>query len=166
MTDEYTTLALLLLRDGRRKIDLAEWLKLNAADLLRKVWQHPRARDLLAALLGYIHSVARRTKPKDLNEAIGSILDAEARTMSMTIAEQLIQQGRLEGKLDGERKGKLEGRREGELSQRQAIEDLCELLGIEVNEARRAQLAELDLAGLDAFRMALKQKRGWPDSPS
>jgi hypothetical protein len=105
-------------------------------------------------------------KPADLNEAVGSILDAEARTMSMTIAEQLIQQGRLEGELKGKLEGKREGQREGESSLRQAIEDLCELLGIELTDVRRAQLEALDLAALDAVRVALKQKRAWPESSS
>jgi uncharacterized membrane protein YqjE len=45
---------------------------------------------------------------------------------------------------------------------REAVADLCELLGVELTETRRTQLAALDLAGLGAFLAALKPARAWP----
>ncbi len=51
---------------------------------------------------------------------------------------------------------------EGELKGlRQAIVDLCEVLGIELTPEREAQLRELDLEGLTALRVHLKRDRSW-----
>jgi hypothetical protein len=40
--------------------------------------------------------------------------------------------------------------------------DLCELLNIELDPARRAHLEDLDLAGLEHLRLVLKRDRRWP----
>lgn len=45
---------------------------------------------------------------------------------------------------------------------RAAVADLCEVLGVPLDEARRAQLAALDVAGLEALRAHIKVARGWP----
>lgn len=45
---------------------------------------------------------------------------------------------------------------------REAVADLCEAFAIQVNEARRARLAALDLAALAALRVHLKTHRAWP----
>ena len=45
---------------------------------------------------------------------------------------------------------------------RAAVVDLCEVLGIEVTEERKARLEALDVAGLEALRLHLKQHRSWP----
>ena len=51
---------------------------------------------------------------------------------------------------------------EGELKGlRQAITDLCDVLGIELTPEREAQLRELDLEGLTALRTHLKRDRAW-----
>jgi hypothetical protein len=42
------------------------------------------------------------------------------------------------------------------------VEDLCEVLGVELTEERKAHLAGLDLAGLEALRRHLKTHRSWP----
>jgi hypothetical protein len=47
---------------------------------------------------------------------------------------------------------------------RTAVRDLCELLGVEVTEERRAHLAALDLPGLEALRAHLKTHKDWPRS--
>ena len=60
---------------------------------------------------------------------------------------------------DGQAAGKAEGEAKG---QREAMADLCEVLGIELTEGRRAQLDALDLDGLNALRTHLKTHRGWP----
>lgn len=45
---------------------------------------------------------------------------------------------------------------------RQALLDLCEVLGIEVTAERHAALAGMDLTQLGALRVHLKQQRAWP----
>jgi predicted transposase/invertase (TIGR01784 family) len=62
----------------------------------------------------------------------------------------------------GEARGEARGLREGERALRAAVEDLCELLGVEVTDDRRAHLAGLDLAGLEALRTKLKSGKTWP----
>jgi hypothetical protein len=58
---------------------------------------------------------------------------------------------------------KASGLREGEArGLRAAVDDLCEVLGVEVTDERRAHLAALDLAGLEALRAELKAKKAWP----
>jgi hypothetical protein len=63
--------------------------------------------------------------------------------------------GKATGLREGEERGKAEGLRA-------AVADLCELLGIEVTEARKAHLADLNVAGLEALRLHLKLHRSWP----
>lgn len=65
-----------------------------------------------------------------------------------------------EGEVKGEAKGKAEGKAEG---LRQAIVDLCDVLGIELDDRRKAELDTLDAGGLDSLRQALKQGKRWPD---
>lgn len=45
---------------------------------------------------------------------------------------------------------------------RQAVEDLCEVLGIELTPERRTQIAGMGADALDALRAALKKGRTWP----
>ncbi|MEZ4301371.1 MAG: hypothetical protein R3B70_40935 [Polyangiaceae bacterium] len=45
---------------------------------------------------------------------------------------------------------------------RQAIADLCEVLGIEIDPTRRAHLERLDEGELDALRDTLKRSKRWP----
>jgi predicted transposase/invertase (TIGR01784 family) len=77
-------------------------------------------------------------------------------------AGMAIQDGR--GALSLARKeGRVEGRVEGRIDGlRQAIDVLCDVLGIEVNAARRAQLEQLDVDGLTILLESLRQKRAWP----
>lgn len=60
------------------------------------------------------------------------------------------------------RKQEAEGRRHAEDALRGTIEDICELSGIALDEARRAHLGSLDAAGLDELRRHLKTHRAWP----
>jgi predicted transposase/invertase (TIGR01784 family) len=64
-------------------------------------------------------------------------------------------EGEAKGRVEGEAKGRVEGRVE-------AIESLCEVLGIEITPARRAAIERLDADGLAALLGALRQKRAWP----
>jgi hypothetical protein len=68
---------------------------------------------------------------------------------------QVVQQQLQKPKDEGEARGKAEGLRA-------AVADLCEVLGIGVTEARKAHLAGLDVAGLEALRQHLKLHRSWP----
>lgn len=45
---------------------------------------------------------------------------------------------------------------------RQAVMDLCEVVGVEITPQRRAQIQELDMEGLERLRQGLKQTRAWP----
>ena len=51
---------------------------------------------------------------------------------------------------------------EKEIERRQAIVDLCELLGVEMTAERRAYLGALLLSELEELRQHLKQQRAWP----
>ena len=45
---------------------------------------------------------------------------------------------------------------------RNAVVDLCDVLDIPLDEARRAHVVSLDAAGLEALRAHLKRARSWP----
>jgi len=74
-------------------------------------------------------------------------------------AEETFKQGLLEGLRQGFHEGLHLGRQEG---LRGAVELACEVLGISLDEERRAHLAGLDLAGLEALKQHLKVHRSWP----
>ena len=61
------------------------------------------------------------------------------------------------------RKQEAEARKQAEGALRRSIEDVCELCGIALDDARRARVATLDVTGLDALRSHLKRTRAWPD---
>jgi hypothetical protein len=72
-------------------------------------------------------------------------------------------EGKKLGLDEGRRLGLDEGRRqERERSLREAISDLCELLGLGLSAAQQAHLASLDLAALEALRAHLKDHKAWP----
>lgn len=67
------------------------------------------------------------------------------------------------GKAEGLAAGKAEGHMEGQIvGLRVAITDLCEVLGVALTPGQRQHLAGLDLDGLEALRLHLKQHRAWP----
>jgi hypothetical protein len=76
--------------------------------------------------------------------------------------QRLIEFGKADGLREGKAEGLREGLHEGTVALREAVGDLCELLGVELTEARRQHLASLDLAGLQQLRVALKATRSWP----
>ena len=61
--------------------------------------------------------------------------------------------------LRGEKKGHDDGLKEG---LRKAIVDICELLGVALDEARNAHLDGLDVEALESLRERIKQSRSWP----
>ena len=74
---------------------------------------------------------------------------------ALAVAEQ---RGREEGLREGEQRGLREGEQRG---QRQAVEALCEVLGIELTDERRRELANLDGARLVALMARLRERRSW-----
>jgi predicted transposase/invertase (TIGR01784 family) len=66
------------------------------------------------------------------------------------------------GEQRGEERGFERGLEQGTLEARAAFLDLCDAFGIELTEARRAQLDGLDLAGLSDLRKRLVAARAWP----
>ncbi len=59
----------------------------------------------------------------------------------------------------GEKKGHDDGLKEGLCK---AIVDICELLGVALDEARSAHLDGLDVEALERLRKRIKQTRSWP----
>ena len=72
-------------------------------------------------------------------------------------------EGRQAGIDEGKRLGIDEGKRqEGERRLREAIVDLCEVLGVDLTAEQHAHLAALDLTALEALRAHLKAHKAWP----
>jgi Putative restriction endonuclease len=81
--------------------------------------------------------------------------------------EALVAAGEAEGEARGRAKGEAKGRAEGEARGRAeglrvAVADLCEVLGVALGPARRAQLASMGVGELEALRAALKATKRWP----
>ena len=86
------------------------------------------------------------------------VRDVVAKLEEVAVAMQAVEQESQKLKDEGHREGLREGKEAG---LRAAISDLCELLAVELTVDRRAHLASLDLAGLEALRAHLKQHRAW-----
>lgn len=76
----------------------------------------------------------------------------------MTAGEILIARGHEQGLQKGIEQGLEQGRRE---SFWLGIETICEVLGIELDASRRAEMDRLDAAGLEAMLARLKTTRAW-----
>ncbi len=63
---------------------------------------------------------------------------------------------------DGEAKGRAEGEAKGRESLRIAVDTICELLGVELDEERKDDLQRLDVDGLTALLGRLRSERQWP----
>jgi hypothetical protein len=72
---------------------------------------------------------------------------AEARETERTWSEELMDEGERRGELRGELR---------------AVEDLCEVLGIELTPARMALVKQMSREHLTALRTYLKIRRAWP----
>jgi predicted transposase/invertase (TIGR01784 family) len=68
----------------------------------------------------------------------------------------------------GEKLGLEKGEKLGlEKGLRNAIQDLCEILGVDLTDERRAQMEQMDLVQLGGLRSHLKETRTWPtNSPA
>jgi len=79
------------------------------------------------------------------------------------MAEQDFRGGLSLAEKRGKERGEERGLRLGEeRGLRQAIHDLCDVLGIPLTDARSAALEAMSLEELDALRQKLKQARAWP----
>jgi predicted transposase/invertase (TIGR01784 family) len=102
----FPMLALWLLRDGRdaEKLlaNLAHW-----ADAFRAASDAPSGMQAVAQLLRYVYWVCPELHYQEFRETIRRQLP-ESEEAVMTIAEQLIQQGRVEGRVQGRVEGRVE----------------------------------------------------------
>ncbi len=74
------------------------------------------------------------------------------------ISEQFIQEHNQKLIMQGEAKGEARGEAKG---LREAIEALCEVLNIPLTADRQTQLGQLDVQGLHAKLVQLRQNRAW-----
>lgn len=98
----------------------------------------------------------------DAAEADNAVVRALAAKGNPVIAEiktESRREGHREGLREGHREGLAEGARGG---LRQGIEAACELLAIELDAERRAELSALDAAGLSALLARIRAERRWP----
>jgi HEAT repeat protein len=80
---------------------------------------------------------------------------ARQREMAQINLKLIRQFEREEGEVIGEARGRAE-------SLRLAVETACELLGVEIDTARRESLEALDVAGLTALLQGHRCERHWP----
>jgi hypothetical protein len=95
----FPMLALWLLRDGRDSEKLLAKLG-HWADMFRAALLAPSGMQALAQLLRYVYYVCPELQYREFRETIRRQLP-ESEEAVMTIAEQLIQQGRAEGRVEG-----------------------------------------------------------------
>ncbi len=103
-------------------------------------------------------STPRRCSTLSLaNESTFSDAELEAYRKARDEVQQMIQYGRdAEGR--GHSLGRAEGRAEGV---REAIAAVCELLGVALDDARRAWIVAADTSALDARLASLRASRRW-----
>lgn len=94
-----------------------------------------------------------------LNEAARKALEKAVNVNDFKEQLPFYKEGLAKGMDRGLDLGISQGRKEG---LRAAVSDLCEAFEVELTDARRAHLAGLDVAGLEALRSYLKQHRAWP----
>ena len=63
----------------------------------------------MKAVLEYIMHVAKDMKISDVEDELQAVGSDDVREIYMTLAEQLIAEGKEEGKIEGRREGRLEG---------------------------------------------------------
>jgi len=73
--------------------------------------------------------------------------------------EAIWEETKSEERTKGHQEGLKEGLKEG---LRRAILDMCDLLGLHLEEAQHAQLEALDAEGLGRLRERIKAEKRWP----
>jgi flagellar biosynthesis/type III secretory pathway protein FliH len=68
-------------------------------------------------------------------------------------------EGRAEGKAEGQAEGEAKGRAEG---LRIAVQRLCDVLGLDLDDHKRQELARMSDTELDALSDTLTRERCWP----
>ncbi len=87
----------------------------------------------------------------------------EARHMAEVNWRLMLNEEREEGLAQGREQGREQGLEEGRaLELRAGIVALSEVLGLEVSEARRAELERSDIGRLETIKDALRTDRAWP----
>jgi hypothetical protein len=149
-------LPFLVARSGKRLVELVRWSlgRRSAAWVARVLtWtsMSPEVmRELEAEMKAY--GLARGETEEERER------QRQAAKLMLLMVPEVSEELRHQGEIDGLR----EGREEVLRVARQAILDLCEVLGLAVTEERRADLQARDLPGLDALRTHLKTHRAWP----
>jgi Putative restriction endonuclease len=104
----------------------------------------------------------------EADDAVARALLAKNNRVLVAARTESREEGRRDGLADGRRDGLADGRRDGladgqKQGLRRGLEAVCELLGLELGEERRAFLETLDTAGLDALLTRLRVERRWPE---
>jgi Uma2 family endonuclease len=90
----------------------------------------------------------------EADNAVVLALVAKGNPAIAKVQEQSRAEGEARGRAEGEARGRAEGARA-------TVRDLCELLDIPLTPARQAELAQMQIAELDALRERLKRDRRW-----
>jgi Uma2 family endonuclease len=112
-------------------------------------------------------------QPRDVRQSLPRLRiadDPEGRSLWLTEAEeqaaarQQAEQAtrRVEQAKRRAEQAKRQTEREAARGMRAAVEDMCEIFGIALDAARRAELESLDVRGLDELRGRIKKERAWP----
>ena len=104
----FPKLALWLLRDARDAARLIANLE-HWAEAFRAAREAPNGIQAVAKLLSYVYWVCPELPYREFRETIRKQLP-ESEEAVMTMAEELIQQGRTEGRAEGRTEGRTEGR--------------------------------------------------------
>ena len=143
-------LVLWCLRNARTPENLVYGLK-GWVDLVREVRRAPNGAAALTMIFRYIFMVNERFGTKELVGLLGQAVGEEGKAEMASVADQLREEGRREGHVDGVAEGLLGGRREILLIQLRArFGELPEAAVARVNAAKLGQLdtwAERVLSG-------------------
>jgi hypothetical protein len=123
-------------------------------------------RQLMALVEDTLDGQVDETKyPDELSQQILRQIEKSKLTAeeNATLKEEATwEQAKRETAAEAKAAGLREGEERGLRVAREAVADLCEVLGVEVTDERRAHLAALDLAALEALRANLKSAKVWP----
>jgi len=161
-------LPLLVARSGKKLVELVRWAMSRrpaawVARLLEWGSMSPELVKEMEAELRAYNLKAETPEEKEAAERAARLM----LLMAPQVGDELVARGLRDGEAKGLREGEAKGLREGEAKGlreglRAAVADLCELLGVSLTAARQADLAALDLAGLEALRQHLKAHKAWP----
>ncbi len=154
-------LPFLVARSGRNLVELVRWSlgKRPAAWVARVLTWSSMSPELIRELEAEMkaYGLARGETEEERER------QRQAAKLMLLMVPEVSEELRHQGELDGHDAGLREGERRGkEAALREALVDLCEVLGLAMTAEQRADLDARDLPGLDALRTHLKQHRAWP----